>query len=404
MSDKKPTCTTTVRDKDGPDVARINDQITKAMGLGTCTKKFNTTLDTAASASGKGSWSSVKARAEGSLSTTMNIESKGCESVNFLSQTYDTLQQVINCAVTSVVQRSNTTTNQFQTFEISVVDSNMVGNITVKQSIQSKFSNNVNFKATAMQEMKTAIKDELKNVAEQKNKLKNELGSVSGGNKSYSTLSAMLDSSIVNESMYDSVQEILNETVLSQNVKIRFVRSSLTGNIDINQEMYITRVSGAITSTVVDAIFSSEEASKFETEFRQINDVKEGGIAGVVDSVFSGIAGIMGVFVLGMVIVASVLIYQGKSIGSTLGTSMKSVAVISVIASLVALIIGIIKGSKTAIAIGSIGLALGSMLCIYSFYYIHSNESNQQSDNNTPALNNNKSENMRRRKTRKEFI
>tara|TARA_B110001452_G_scaffold5612_1_gene5278 strand:- start:138 stop:968 length:831 start_codon:yes stop_codon:yes gene_type:complete len=213
----------------------------------------------------------------------------------------------LNENITNVITNNSSTTTatgaNIQGMTINLGD--IIGcDMNFSQKITSKTMASSDFTAEEITELQTTISNDLSASAtsalEQNSEMGSELGALVGGDSNMSVTNSvnmeiknLVETNITTTNVNNTVAEQVNIQDGVLNLK-RYDCTDTDGKLDFSQDIMAEVKATSIMNILKEAIASSEMLNKMAATADSSATKKQGGIAGIMDSVFGGIAGVIG--------------------------------------------------------------------------------------------------------------
>lgn len=309
-------------------------------------------------------------KAENDTTGSLNVSRSGCETLNVLSKNFSTMQKQLACTLTKIMNKSTVETRVSQTITVEVNNSIIRGNFDISQSIVLKQMTKTEFDTSSRAELQNDIKTILTDMSKQANDVTSEFGSVADSVKSFGSVVSAIDQLQSSKALVDTTNQILNDTMLTQNLVYKINNTTIYGDVRLSQDLHLELVSGTIVSNVVDIFFKQTGMSEIMSKWVQDNKVVTKGFSDLTRAWMSGISSIFIAMAVIAGIVAIVMLRGSQQLSAKMQTMLKSckwIGIIVGIIGLVMLILGCVYSSTVLIVLGVVAMLLGIGLTAYAF-------------------------------------
>lgn len=213
----------------------------------------------------------------------------------------------LNENITNVITNNSSTTTatgaNIQGMTINLGD--IIGcDMNFSQKITSKTMASSDFTAEEITELQTTISNDLSASAtsalEQNSEMGSELGALVGGDSNMSVTNSvnmeiknLVETNITTTNINNTVAEQVNIQDGVLNLK-RYDCTDTDGKLDFSQDIMAEVKATSIMNILKEAIASNEMLNKMAATADSSATKKQGGLAGLMDSVLGGIGGIIG--------------------------------------------------------------------------------------------------------------
>ena len=212
---------------------------------------------------------------------------------------FKALNENITNVITNNTQETGATGANIQ--GMKVVFGDIYGcDVNLSQKITSKTMASSEFSASEIAQLQTAITNDMQAAAssalEKNSQMGSELGALVSGDSNMEIktevnmeIMNLVENTITNETLNSTVAEQVNIQGQTLNVG-----NCVDSDISLNQDIVAEVAATSITKMMSDAIAGNEMLNKMAATADSSASQSQGGIAEIADSVFGGIAGIIG--------------------------------------------------------------------------------------------------------------
>lgn len=283
----------------------------KAMGLNPCTRQASATFEIAGSAGIGG----IDAEASGGGS----ISESGCEALSLMGQQIATAQATIACAIQTVYNNTTATQNAHQDINFNLTGSVIEGDLNITQSIVAGLISESVFDTELKSTIDSALDTMITNIASQD--VAQTTGFAGGifarGGKQAQTYEEEAKQLIGSTDLQTTQNNITNQQLLSQELNIFVLNSTVKGDVNLTQDIQVMLVSTNYVTNALEQFFTSDIGRVAVNEWKQTYYQEERGVddlAQVFASAYMNV--IIAVIVVGGIIGLLVAIFALKGMGS----------------------------------------------------------------------------------------
>lgn len=251
-----------------------------------------------------------------------------------INQTFnmDVVNKSIMTTITNNQQSLSAAMSNIQKMDVVIGNMGPKCDVALGQQIDATSQSSANMSPKTINEAKTAVANDLAASAAAAMEKVTEAGNLQFGDEQNmnQTVNMAIENVVENTFETNNLNEVISEMINLQEGKLEI--KNCNGKIDFNQNIVASLMAEAITESLTTNISNNETLNSLHAAVAGEQKTENKGIADVVDSVFGGIAGILGVgadmmmyIVLACVCVACILlVFLMSPAGQSATTSLSN--------------------------------------------------------------------------------